>query len=390
MTPAESLEYRCNLCGATNRRPPSQLVREALSCDKCESSGRLRALAWLISDELFGTPMPLPDFPMIRSWTAIGMSDIDDFAAPLAQKFSYTNTFYHKPPMFDVTNPDPALDGKFDFIVSSEVLEHVPDPVAPAFATLYRMLKPNGALFLTIPYSLEATTIEHFPDLHDFAVTALRDQWVLVNRTQDGRLQTFDNLVFHGGPGSTLEMRVFNEATIRKLLNDAGFGPIRIAGDSYPEFGILPDDPWSLPIAARKGGPIFAADAWKELAGEYASIKDKLRVTRIDLDGRNADYQHHVDWANRKIAELERETAARFEWGHDIEQNAEEHVAHIGQLQGTLKETEAALESLNQEFEQRTNWALSLQKENESLSTQYGALEKSKWLRLGRLLRLSQ
>ena len=327
---------------------------------------------------------------MIRSWAAIGMSDVEDFAAPLARKFSYTNTFYHKPPLFDVTKPDPSLDGKFDFIISSEVLEHVPDPVAPAFDTLYRMLKPSGVLFLTLPYSLAETTVEHFPDLHDFAVTSLRDQWVLVNRTRDGRLQTYDNLVFHGGPGSTLEMRVFSEAAIRKLLKDAGFESIRIAGESYPEFGILPDDPWSLPIAARKGDPIFQAGAWKELASESASVKDKLRVTKIDLDGRNADYQRHVEWANQKIVELEHETAARFEWGHGIERDAEQHVAHLADLQASLMETEAALESLNHEFEQRTNWALSLQKENESLAAQCEAFERNKWLRLGRRLRLSQ
>ena len=388
MTPSETLEYRCNLCGAVNQRPASLLVREALSCDQCESSGRLRSLAWLISDELFGTPMVMRDFPMIRSWTAIGMSDIDDFAAPLAAKFNYTNTYYHKPPVFDVTNPDASLEGKFDFIISSEVLEHVPDPIAPAFETLYRMLKPNGVLFLTLPYSLESTTLEHFPELHDFAVTALRDQWVLVNRTRDGRLQTYDNLVFHGGPGSTLEMRVFNESTIRTLLSDVGFKSIRIAGESCPEFGILPDDPWSLPIAARKGDS--PSSSWKELASEYASVNNQLRVTKIDLGHRNTGYEHHVAWATQKVAELELELAARLDWGHGIERNSEEHLAHIVHLQTSLKETEAGLDSLNQEFERRTTWALSLQNENESLTARCQAFENDQWLKLGRRLRLSQ
>ena len=387
MTPSETLEYRCNLCGAVNQRPESLLIREALSCDKCESSGRLRALAWLISDELFGTPMVMRDFPMIRSWTAIGMSDIDDFAAPLAAKFNYTNTYYHKPPVLDVTNPDASLEGKFDFIISSEVLEHVPDPIAPAFETLYRMLKPNGLLFLTVPYSLESTTLEHFPELHDFALTALRDQWVLVNRTRDGRLQTYDNVVFHGGPGSTLEMRVFNESTIRTLLSDVGFKSIRIAGESCPEFGILPDDPWSLPIAARKGDS--PSSSWKELASEYASVNNQLRVTKIDLEHRNTGYEHHVAWATQKVAELELELAARLDWGHSIEKNAEEYLARIVHLETSLKETEARLEGLNLEFEQRTAWALSLQKETESLTARCKSFENDRWLKLGRRLGLT-
>lgn len=332
-------------------------------------------------------PIVLPEFPMIRVWTGMGMSDIDDFAGPLAAKFSYTNTYYHKPPLFDVTRPDPTLDGKFDFIISSEVLEHVPDPVAPAFEKLYRMLKPDGVLFLTVPYSLKATTVEHFPSLHDFAVTALRDHWVLVNRSADGRLQTYDNLVFHGGPGSTLEMRVFNESTLRGLLQGAGFESIRIAGEACAEFGIVPDDPWSLPIAARKGAGV--SNAFKELASEYAAVKTKLRVTKVDLEGRTVDYQRHVEWAEQKIAELERESAARFAWGYGIEKNAEEHLVHIGQLQSALHETQASLESLGQQFEQRTNWALSLQMENETLTARCKAFEKNRWLRLARRLGLS-
>jgi SAM-dependent methyltransferase len=389
--PAEdSLEYRCNLCGAKNRRPVAQLGREASSCSECESTGRLRALAWLISDELFGAQMPFSEFPVIRSWTALGMSDLEDFAAPLAAKFSYTNTYYHKPPLFDITRPDPATDGKFDFIISSEVMEHVPDPVAPAFETLYRMLKPNGVLFLTVPYSLEATAIEHFPEMHDFAVTALRDRWVLVNRTRDGRLQTFDDLVFHGGPGSTLEMRVFNETTLRKILVDAGFHSIRMAGEACLEYGILPDDPWSLPIAARKGGRVLESAGLTELAGGYAAIAKQLHATDDDLKKTNADYTEHVGWATRKVAELEREMAKLLDWGHAIEKDSDDHLAHIAQLQSMVKEAEEEFEKLTREFEQRTAWALGLQKENEALTARCDAFENSGWLRLGRRLRLAK
>jgi SAM-dependent methyltransferase len=386
----ESLEYRCNLCGAKNRRPVAQLAREQLSCVKCESTGRLRALAWLISDELFGAQMPFADFPVIRSWAALGMSDLEDFAAPLAKKFTYTNTFYHKPPVFDITKPDAAMEGKFDFIISSEVLEHVPDPVAPAFETLYRMLKPNGVLFLTVPYSLEETAIEHFPEIHDFAVTALRDRWVLVNRTRDGRLQTFDDLVFHGGPGSTLEMRVLNEATLKGLLRDAGFQSIRMAGEACLEYGILPDDPWSLPIAARKGERVLESSALTELAGGYAAIAKQLHVTDEDLKKTKADYAEHVEWASRKVAELEREMARRLDWGHAIEKDSEDLLAHIAQLQAAVNEAHLAVDRLTREFDQRTAWALGLQEENESLTSRCDAFEKSGWLRLGRRLRLAK
>ena len=61
---------------------------------------------------------------------------------------------------------------------------------------------------------------EHFPDLYDYSIAQLKNDWVLVNRTRDGRLETFDKLVFHGGPGSTLEMRVFSERTLKQMLVD--------------------------------------------------------------------------------------------------------------------------------------------------------------------------
>ena len=66
-------------------------------------------------------------------------------------------------------------------------------------------------------------------------------------------LEAEDSDYLYFRSSAPLEMRVFNEATLRSLLTAAGFQSIRIAGESCPQFGILPDNPWSLPIAARKG-----------------------------------------------------------------------------------------------------------------------------------------
>ncbi len=44
----------------------------------------------------------------------------------------------------------PYADGTFDCVIASEILEHIPDDDA-AIAELVRVLKPGGALAVTVP-----------------------------------------------------------------------------------------------------------------------------------------------------------------------------------------------------------------------------------------------
>jgi hypothetical protein len=72
---------------------------------------------------------------------------------------------------------------------------------------------------------------------------------VLLNRTPEGRLETFENLTFHNGPGNTLETRVFSKDGLLANCKSAGFDPV-MAQDN-PTYGIL-WDPWSKGIILRK------------------------------------------------------------------------------------------------------------------------------------------
>ena len=81
-------------------------------------------------------------------------------------------------------------------------------------------------------------TVEHFPELQLFKVVQLSDSYVLVNRTANGRFDLHTNLTFHGGPGSTLEMRVFSRADTVRLLQDAGFIDVQVYGEPVPQWGI--------------------------------------------------------------------------------------------------------------------------------------------------------
>jgi SAM-dependent methyltransferase len=213
---------------------------------------RFRSIVHLLSTELFGSSLALPDFPANKELAGLGMSDWSGYAAPLGERLAYTNTYLHQEPFLDIADPDPAFFGRMDFVICTEVLEHVPPPVQPAFDNLHRLLKPGGFAIVTVPYMLQEQTIEHFPELHDYRIEGEGQTAVLWNLTQDGREQVFRDLVFHGGDGSTLEMRLFSEAGLIGSLKRAGFRSVSVRAEPCPQFGILHPESWSLPVVARK------------------------------------------------------------------------------------------------------------------------------------------
>jgi SAM-dependent methyltransferase len=386
---AKLLAYQCNICGTANEIDGAQFDREKPSCVKCGSTVRLRALALLIAEELAGAPMALPDLPAIRSIEGIGMSDPDFLAAALEPKFRYVNTFYHKPPYFDVLAPDAAQAGRYDFVVSSEVLEHVPDPVSRAFHNLAHLLKPGGILLLTTPYSLADADTEHFPGIQRHAVVELDGRWVLVYRDAEGCTRIREDLAFHGGDGSTLEMRVFSETGLKALLTDAGFADIRIAGSDRPEFGIYQTDPWSLPIAARKCAPgAVERPVFAELALDYAAIRVKLRNAERQLRILKEEYAHHVSWADEKVRQLEDDLKRRNAWGEGLEKDFEERTAWAVQLRDDLEAAKSELATHESELENRTHWALGLQAEIDRRDAKQRGLEVSRWYRWSKKLGL--
>ena len=65
----------------------------------------------------------------------------------------------------------------------------------------------------------------------------------------DGRLEAFENLVFHDGPGETLEIRVFSKDGLLANCKAAGFEIAMAEND--PAHGIVWDD-WSRGMILRK------------------------------------------------------------------------------------------------------------------------------------------
>jgi hypothetical protein len=255
---AETVDFVCNVCGQQNRSVPLEHVqnRECQSCAHCRSSLRMRSVMYALAMELFGKPLVLPEFPVDKTISGLGMSDWEGYAKTLAEALAYTNTFYHTEPLLDITNVSEEAIGKYRFLISSDVFEHIPiNALGTAFRNSRRLLQADGVFIFTVPFVKTGDTQEHFPRLNEFRIIETKGKRFLYNKTVEGEEEIFDDLIFHGGDGMTLEMRKFSEPDLRRRLAAAGFSSIHICTDHIPEFGILWPTEWDVPIVARCAGP---------------------------------------------------------------------------------------------------------------------------------------
>ena len=248
------MAFRCNICGTRNRLILEQMSRESGECAGCGSTVRMRSVVRCLSLALFGRSVRLTDLAVDRSIRGTGLSDWDGYATKLASLFRYANTFYNAEPRLDITDPPADLFGTADFVISSDVFEHVAPPVDRAFTGAFNLLKPGGTLVFTVPYNKGGETIEHFPNLNDFQVLEFGPVYYLINRRANGEYEVFDDIVFHGGAGQTLEMRIFSESDVVLRLQRSGFERIVVHRENDPAFGIIHRENWSLPITAVKPG----------------------------------------------------------------------------------------------------------------------------------------
>lgn len=210
---------------------------------------------------------------------------------------NFTNTFLHKEPRLDITKLREEEPGKLDFLIASEVFEHVVPPVEKAFENVRKLLKDDGVFIITVPFTNpdeeSIPTDEHYPGLFDYEIKSNGSSAILENTTREGLKQVYANLKFHGGPGNTLEMRVFSESSLITALLDAGFEKINVFGGSDLKHGIFWKNGCSVPLAARvKDGPVrlvqppkpltegTLAHKWGDLASRVASKLHRLPLRR--------------------------------------------------------------------------------------------------------------
>jgi SAM-dependent methyltransferase len=369
------VSFLCNICGGTNTI--EMLRQEDSSCAGCGSNVRLRALVYLLSTELFGDGLILPDFPLLPGVKGLGLSDQASYADPLAKKFDYINTYYDREPRLDITERHPDRYGTYDFILSSDVFEHIEAPIERAFDEAYKLLKPHGVLCLSVPFSLDEHTVERFPDLHEYTIVDLKGSLVLINRSKGGKLEIRDDLIFHGGVGATLEMRLFSQEGLRKQMFEAGFQDPAFLTEAVSRFGIAFEGTWSLPMVARKQEFTFDRRTVGQFAREYYARIAELTEARRQYE----DVVSRLAQRGRQVDLLDQELAERGAWGKHIQEELEEAKQNLSRTQA--------------DFEERTRWALELKNEAEAearvaaeLRAKIEAVADSRWVKLGNKLGL--
>ena len=111
---ADSLIYKCNICGNTSVSTFKELHREVPTCTSCGSNVRFRSIVHLLSLEIFDESICLEDFPIRKDISVLGFSDWEGYTDKLAEKLNCLNTYFHKDPRLDISQIDHELEGKFD------------------------------------------------------------------------------------------------------------------------------------------------------------------------------------------------------------------------------------------------------------------------------------
>jgi SAM-dependent methyltransferase len=234
----ERLSYRCNVCEHWTSWARSRMTREGHSCGRCGSTVRQRAVTDAISQALYGQHLTVSAWQPKPSISALGFSDTGPHVVRLSQVTNYLNTWHHREPRRDLLDLNSFGPTRYDLIVCSEVLEHVQRPVEDAVDNLYRLLNSGGFLVLSCPTTTDVT-VEHFPALRWSRIESDRRGRKLVATTVGGEEVIRRDLIFHGGPGSTLEMRLLGSESVHSMLKDVGFAEVTRLRDEQPGYGVV-------------------------------------------------------------------------------------------------------------------------------------------------------
>jgi len=243
--------FICNLCGCTNSYSGAIVHRELLFCAECRSTARFRGVLLAFQKCFFSgnEEVPFKHLTPRKDVYGLGFSDWEGYASELSRIFNHTETYFHKAPRLDLMDYTSVNSfGQFDYVLCSEVIEHVEPPVIRAFEHLRMLVKNGGVLILSVPFLEGYDTIEHFPHLHNWEVTKDDNVFSLRNTRADHVEEICRGLQFHGGPGAVLEMRIFGEQDLVNRLKYVGFENIDVLRPEIRSIGYVWNEALESPL----------------------------------------------------------------------------------------------------------------------------------------------
>jgi len=131
--------------------------RESIACPVCLLNNRMRASIHFIEDYI--NPAKDSSIYITEQTTALFRYFQDNYSNVVGSEFLEDKIPLGEVNEKGVRNEDLTKltfeDAAFDFIISLEVFEHVPDFIS-AFKELSRTLKPNGKLIFTVPFVMDS------------------------------------------------------------------------------------------------------------------------------------------------------------------------------------------------------------------------------------------
>jgi SAM-dependent methyltransferase len=240
-------EFQCCICGKFNPEQKNQ-HREMMFCVQCGSNARFRGLVFGLMRHVLNTQSSaLVDIEVNREISGVGISDSEAYANILTLKLSYMNTYYHQEPYLDICNIDSASKYRqLDFIICSDVLEHTLEKPQAVLRNISGMLKQGGVAIISAPTYYLDSSLEWYPDASAVNVRQVEGRYEAFWTTTYGKSFVHLNPNFHGGPGSTLEMRLIAHNDLLRAGEAEGFAAETL--DFRPKFG------YSWPIISEYPG----------------------------------------------------------------------------------------------------------------------------------------
>lgn len=219
------VRFKCCICGHNQTIARFSQHREMADCAGCGSGPRSRALIYAVLKTIYGdATTDLRSQDARKHIRGIGMSDGEQLSSLLSEKLDYQNTLFHADPFLDVCDKASTVRySDLSFVICSEVLEHTRQTPVEILPNIRQMLLPGGVLILTTPTVHMPNTIEWYGGAETVAVEKSGESFVVRWRNRRGVEYVDTNPSFHGGPGETLEMRVFSHSELISAGERSGF-----------------------------------------------------------------------------------------------------------------------------------------------------------------------